>query len=1112
MRCSHCGHDNRPTAKFCSACANPLSRIQPGQLMKGGTYRVVRPLSKGGMGALYLVEDLGAFGKLRVIKEMLDYVDRRKYRTPADYQQAVQRAHQRFEQEARTLASLSHPGIPDILVFFSEQGRNYIVMEYVDGQDLLRGLTHQDEQRNTIPGQPYPAEDVVRWGVQVCKVLEYLAQIKPTPVIHHDIKPANLVLDQNIAEVRLVDFGTARVRVQPGGQSGLHKPSIYGTAGYAPPEQYVGQGTPKSDVYALAATMYHLLTDDDPGEHPLDFPELALVDDDLAEILKQALENDESQRLDAIQFHQALEQWLQTPRQALRPKTGDFHVLLPTVPDTEIKKTSQALVHLLQISEQQASIWAYAAPRVVYKTRSRSDAQRMTAQLSAAGIAAKAIEVDESRSAALSAAQKQQLASKGYITGLTMARLGPDKRCECHLCGYEWTSRKGTGDLPPATCPQCKSTEWSLHRLFKCAVCGHEFTHADQSKPPTDLFPVCPGCGEADWLPGKTPVLRVNTQKLNLGTVRVGESKSMVLNIANAGKGKLRGVVRCLEPWLHVDQAFGDGGKITLPLDTARLVSGRQYRGMLDIISSGGAAAVEVQLLAQDPEKVTVMPATLDFGRIGTHPPPARTLQIANTGGGILDGTATADQSWIHLSTSRLSGNSLTLAVSVKPAEMQGGQFLTGTIQLKTNGGNISVPVQVTPQPTTLTCIPSAVNLTAVKPSETRRQVVRLINNGAGTLKGRVVSAPDWLRVEPAEWQGNSVELVAEVEGRRLGDEQRHSGVIQLSSNGGDMNLPVQAALQGPTLGISPTALDFGSLPAGWLEKRRLHLTNLGLGSLQGTAQSATPWLRVEPARFSGKNTYLKVSTRTRGLAPGAYRGLVEIDSNGGRARVNVQAELTAESSLPLALRRHGPWVAVALVLLVLVTVLVARVDWSGIFPPQEITPSATVVVTGASATQATPSKTPTATLSPTTTSPTSTPAQGAGLPIVTKTSTSIAPEVTKTPTRTPTATPTATRVPYPTSGVRITWPASGAVLRGVVQIQGTANINQFSYYKFEFRPEGVSSWSYLARSYRPVTNGVLMTWHTTTVSSGRYRLRLVVVDRTGNYPEPYEIWVTIQN
>jgi formylglycine-generating enzyme required for sulfatase activity/tRNA A-37 threonylcarbamoyl transferase component Bud32 len=300
IRCPNCQFDNRDGATFCSYCGTQLGgtpsgwiALQPGQTMKGGAYRIVRPLGKGGMGALYLAEDVGAFNRLCVIKEMLDYFDPRK-------PQEAAKAKRRFEDEARVLATLQHSGIPDIYTFFSEQGRNYIVMQFVDGENLEQRLAREGQQK---------LEDVARWGVQVCRVLEYLGRAQPNPVVHHDIKPANLILDKNSDEVRLVDFGTAKARLtlQPGGKVGLQKSSIYGTVGYAPPEQHQARSEPRSDVYALAATMYHLLTGDDPRQHRFNFPQLSGLPAEIRDLLLRSLEQDVRQRLTATQMRQELE-------------------------------------------------------------------------------------------------------------------------------------------------------------------------------------------------------------------------------------------------------------------------------------------------------------------------------------------------------------------------------------------------------------------------------------------------------------------------------------------------------------------------------------------------------------------------------------------------------------------------------------------------------------------------------------------------------------------------------------------------------------------------------------------------------------------------------------
>lgn len=309
-----CGHLNRPSARFCERCGRSLreqgwSPLPAGHLMRSGDYRILEPLGQGGMGALYLAADTGAFDRRCVVKELLDYYD------PANPTETLQ-AEARFEAEARLLASLSHPGIPRIYSYFSEAGRYYIVMEYIEGETLERAVTHVDPLGRVVAARSLSAEQVARHAIRICRVLEYLAD-RPTPVVHYDIKPANLIVDRNSGEVRLVDFGTARSPTRWVTRAHLDHASssqaastVFGTEGYAAPEQYQGRTHPRADVYALAATVYHLLTDDDPGDHRFQFPKLESLPGPLAGALSRALRLEVGRRSSATEFRQALEAWL----------------------------------------------------------------------------------------------------------------------------------------------------------------------------------------------------------------------------------------------------------------------------------------------------------------------------------------------------------------------------------------------------------------------------------------------------------------------------------------------------------------------------------------------------------------------------------------------------------------------------------------------------------------------------------------------------------------------------------------------------------------------------------------------------------------------------------
>jgi serine/threonine protein kinase len=258
--CEKCGFDgNRDTAQFCAGCGEALS-VQA--LLSVGTilherYRVVRVLGKGGMGAVYLVEDTKLYGKLWAVKELLErFVD------------ANDRAESiaQFQQEAKLLVGLRHPNLPQIVDAFEQDGRHYLVMEYVEGQTL-------EEMLEQSPEGVFTEEQVLEWAGQICDVLNYLHMHDP-PVIFRDLKPANIMITPE-GRVKLIDFGVARLFDPSKGTDTLKM----GTVGYAPPEQYAGQGqtTPRSDVYALGATLYELLTGDNPEAHPFVFTPVRAV-------------------------------------------------------------------------------------------------------------------------------------------------------------------------------------------------------------------------------------------------------------------------------------------------------------------------------------------------------------------------------------------------------------------------------------------------------------------------------------------------------------------------------------------------------------------------------------------------------------------------------------------------------------------------------------------------------------------------------------------------------------------------------------------------------------------------------------------------------------------
>ena len=215
-------------------------------------YRIQAVIGHGGMGAIYLADDERLSGRKCAIKEV--------EQDPGLPEKLQQEAREQFYREASILARLDHPNLPKVSDFFSSGNRDYLVMDFIPGQDL-RSLVEDAHQLESF----IPEQDILGWSAQLCDALEYLHNQDP-PILHRDIKPGNIRVTPN-GLIKLVDFGLVKVLVPD--EMTITVMQGRGTALYTPLEQYggdTGHTDIRSDIYAMGCTLYHLFTGQAPPE------------------------------------------------------------------------------------------------------------------------------------------------------------------------------------------------------------------------------------------------------------------------------------------------------------------------------------------------------------------------------------------------------------------------------------------------------------------------------------------------------------------------------------------------------------------------------------------------------------------------------------------------------------------------------------------------------------------------------------------------------------------------------------------------------------------------------------------------------------------------------
>ena len=288
MLCPECKRENPDSARYCSECGHKIYLcLSPGTLLYNDRYEIKTLIKQGAMGAIYEVWDykLNKSAALKVmVPSQSDEDDREK-------------AEERFENEAKLLSQLSHPGLPGVIDYFPEGEAFCLVMDLIEGDDFEEII-----ERDGKPGLP---ENVVRQiSIEILDILEYLHTQDP-PVLYRDVKPANIMRRNSDGKIILVDFGIAKAGKPHFATTGTK----LGTEGYAPVEQYRGKAEPRSDLYSLGATMHHMLTGRPPEAFNFDCLKkiTPAVSSSMIAIVTRSLEVDPKDRFQsAAQMREAL--------------------------------------------------------------------------------------------------------------------------------------------------------------------------------------------------------------------------------------------------------------------------------------------------------------------------------------------------------------------------------------------------------------------------------------------------------------------------------------------------------------------------------------------------------------------------------------------------------------------------------------------------------------------------------------------------------------------------------------------------------------------------------------------------------------------------------------
>ncbi|MDQ3927882.1 MAG: serine/threonine protein kinase, partial [Chloroflexota bacterium] len=511
--------------------ANVTGNIPAGTVLKR-RYRILRKIAQGGMGAVYESADMASHSNARwAVKEISPAA-----LPPEERRQAISD----FRREAQMLATLQHPNLPTVAETFEELGKHFLVMEFIPGRTLL----------NVIDAAPgfIANEQVMVWARQLFDVLLYLHAQNP-PIIYRDLKPANVMVVEGTERIKLIDFGIARFH-----KAGKTRDTeAFGTAGYAPPEQYgKGQTDQRSDIYALAATLHHVITKHDPSLNPFNWLPARrynhYVPHHVDGALQRALNLDPVKRFATVrEFAEALGiTHLPAAEAVYRPASQPQYVapLPPPVPAPAPAPAPVAPQH--KVEKPKESSPAQPKPQAKKKTQPQVEpAPPVPVPLSPAPVAAPV------------AAPAAALSSTAAVAAANAPTVATDIKTPTH-----------TGAVPPMEL--APNIPQPIVRSPQVSMGGVSGLGSLAPTLPQRVVPPTKGREQGEVKQEPASAIVVSEKSLNLGEARWNRRPVQKVSLMGVGGGSIRGTVQTSHPWIAYSPANFQGKAVDLEVKVKR--------------------------------------------------------------------------------------------------------------------------------------------------------------------------------------------------------------------------------------------------------------------------------------------------------------------------------------------------------------------------------------------------------------------------------------------------------------------------------------------------------------------------------------------------------------